>query len=94
MMSAKIARMKKKSINISPIIPLFDSRIRLKVVFKEFRLEPIIPMINPDGVELEYNRENANGIDIESNWNTYPHQPEVQALRQDHAPAGGQGHRI
>ena len=28
----------------------------------------IVPMYNPDGVELEYPRENANDIDIESNW--------------------------
>lgn len=41
----------------------------------------IIPMYNPDGVELGYPRENANRIDIESNWNTYPHQPEVAALK-------------
>jgi len=41
----------------------------------------IIPMYNPDGVELEYARENANGIDIESNWNKTPVQPEVAALR-------------
>lgn len=41
----------------------------------------IIPMINPDGVELEYNRQNANMVDIESNWNTFPHEPEVTALK-------------
>ncbi|MCJ7553308.1 MAG: T9SS type A sorting domain-containing protein [Ignavibacteriaceae bacterium] len=41
----------------------------------------IIPMYNPDGVELGYPRENANHVDIESNWNTFPHQPEVAALK-------------
>jgi hypothetical protein len=41
----------------------------------------IVPMYNPDGVELEFPRENANGIDIESNWATSPSQPEVVALR-------------
>lgn len=41
----------------------------------------IVPMINPDGVELKKARENANGIDIESNWNTFPHQPEVNILK-------------
>lgn len=41
----------------------------------------IIPMYNPDGVELGYPRQNANGIDIESNWNTFPSEPEVQILR-------------
>ena len=42
----------------------------------------IIPMYNPDGVELEYPRQNANGIDIESNWNANPVEPEVAVLRQ------------
>ncbi len=41
----------------------------------------IIPMYNPDGVELEYARENANGIDIESNWNKVPGEIEVVNLR-------------
>ncbi len=41
----------------------------------------IIPMYNPDGVELEFPRQNANGIDIESNWNKSPVEPEVAVLR-------------
>jgi hypothetical protein len=41
----------------------------------------IVPMCNPDGVELEYPRENANGVDIESNWNKNPVQAEVAVLR-------------
>jgi hypothetical protein len=41
----------------------------------------ILPMYNPDGVELEYPRQNANGVDLESNWNTNPVQPEVAVLR-------------
>ena len=32
----------------------------------------IIPMFNPDGVELGYPRNNANGIDIESGWDDTP----------------------
>lgn len=40
-----------------------------------------IPMYNPDGVELGYARENANHIDIESNWNKPSLEPEVLALR-------------
>ncbi len=42
----------------------------------------IIPMYNPDGVELGFPRENANGIDIESNWADIPMQPEPTALKQ------------
>ena len=41
----------------------------------------IIPMYNPDGVVLGLPRRNANNIDLESNWNTFPHQPEVAALK-------------
>jgi len=41
----------------------------------------IIPMYNPDGVVLSHTRTNANNIDLESNWNTFPHQPEVAALK-------------
>ncbi len=41
----------------------------------------ILPMINPDGVELKLPRQNANNIDIESNWTAVPGEPEVQALR-------------
>lgn len=40
----------------------------------------ILPMYNPDGVELENPRENANGIDLESNWFSSNSQPEVLAL--------------
>jgi hypothetical protein len=41
----------------------------------------IMPMYNPDGVELELARQNANGVDIESNWNKIPGEPEVIVLR-------------
>lgn len=41
----------------------------------------VIPMFNPDGVVLNLPRRNANNIDLESNWNTFPHQPEVAALK-------------
>lgn len=41
----------------------------------------IIPMYNPDGVELGHPRTNANNVDLEANWNTIPHQPEVAALK-------------
>ncbi len=41
----------------------------------------IIPMYNPDGVELGYARQNAHGVDLESNWDAQTPEPEVQALR-------------
>ncbi len=42
----------------------------------------IVPMINPDGVELAKARQNAHNIDIESNWTAVPGEPEVQTLRR------------
>ncbi len=41
----------------------------------------IIPMYNPDGVELGYPRENANGVDIESGWDDPVPEPEVVILK-------------
>ncbi len=41
----------------------------------------IVPMYNPDGVELGYGRQNANGIDIESNWDDDPMEPEPIVLK-------------
>ncbi len=41
----------------------------------------IVPMYNPDGVVLGYPRKNANNIDLEANWFTFPNQPEVAALK-------------
>jgi hypothetical protein len=51
-----------------------------KVIRRECVFD-IVPMINPDGVELARPRENANNVDIESNWAAVPGEPEVQALR-------------
>ena len=42
----------------------------------------ILPMLNPDGVELEIPRRNANGVDLESNWFSNNIQPEVVVLRE------------
>ncbi len=53
----------------------FAQTVRTNCVFY------IIPMYNPDGVELAHARTNANNVDLESNWNTFPHEPEVAALK-------------
>jgi hypothetical protein len=54
----------------------FSRQMRAACVFN------IVPMINPDGVELKLPRQNANNIDIESNWTAVPGEPEVQTLRR------------
>ncbi len=43
----------------------------------------VLPMLNPDGVVLRAPRENANGVDLESNWGTAQPEMEVAVLR-DH----------
>ena len=50
--------------------------LRNRVIFN------IVPMYNPDGVELGYGRENANGIDLERNWFVDAPEPEVFALKK------------
>lgn len=42
----------------------------------------IVPMYNPDGVELGYGRENARGLDLERNWDKDPMEPEPASLRR------------
>lgn len=53
----------------------FADTLRRRYVFN------IMPMYNPDGVELGKSRQNANNIDLESNWNAPSPQPEVLVLR-------------
>ena len=42
----------------------------------------ILPMYNPDGVELGYNRVNANMIDLERNWDDVIQEPEAATLKR------------
>lgn len=48
--------------------------LRRRVIFN------IVPMYNPDGVELELTRYNANGVDLERNWFVENPEPECAAL--------------
>jgi hypothetical protein len=41
----------------------------------------ILPMYNPDGVELGYARVNANEIDLERNWDDEIQEPEAAVLK-------------
>jgi hypothetical protein len=42
----------------------------------------IMPMYNPDGVELELARQNAHEVDLERNWDATSPEPEVATLRR------------
>ncbi len=64
------------------IINLLLSEDSLAVKTREKCIYYMVPMYNPDGVELEYARQNANHVDLESNWYAGNNvQPEVLSLR-------------
>jgi hypothetical protein len=60
---------------------LLDSSAASREIRRDFIFN-IVPMYNPDGVELDLARQNANKIEIESNWNKDTLQPEVAALKR------------
>ncbi len=63
------------------IIKILLSESPFAQILRENCVFYIIPMYNPDGVELGNPRNNANNVDLESNWFTFPNQPEVAALK-------------
>jgi hypothetical protein len=63
------------------IINILLSETDLAHSIREHCVFYIVPMYNPDGVELGYPRRNANNVDLESNWFTFPNEPEVAALK-------------
>lgn len=59
---------------------LLDSGATSRELRRDF-LFHVIPQYNPDGVELGKPRQNANGVDLESNWESQELQPESRALK-------------
>jgi len=66
---------------VNEIIKFLISDKELAEKLREKCIFYIIPMYNPDGVELQLPRQNANNIDIESNWYSDDIQKEVLALK-------------
>jgi hypothetical protein len=60
---------------------LLDSSDLARDIRREYIFN-IVPMYNPDGVEMMHPRENANKIDIESNWNKPTLEIEVRSLKK------------
>jgi len=63
------------------IINILLGNSELAQRFRKHTFFNIIPMYNPDGVELGYGRENANGVDLEREWDKENPQPEAAALK-------------
>lgn len=64
------------------IIKLLLSDDEIGILLRRKCIFNIVPMYNPGGVELGYPRENANGLDLERNWDKNPHEPETAALKK------------
>lgn len=60
---------------------LLDSTETARDLRKRF-LFHFVPHLNPDGVQLAMARQNANGVDIESNWDKPVLEPEVESLKR------------
>jgi hypothetical protein len=60
---------------------LLDTTARTRDLRRRFVFH-FVPHYNPDGVALGMARQNANGVDIESNWDKTVLEPEVQALKR------------
>ena len=66
---------------VNEMIKLLLADTELARTLRQRYVFNIMPMYNPDGVEIGNARENANMIDIESNWNNPSPQKEVQVLK-------------
>jgi hypothetical protein len=64
------------------IINILLSNSSLAKMMLKYCIFNIVPMINPDGVELGKLRENADNVDHEGNWATATPEPEVNSLRK------------
>jgi len=60
---------------------LLDTTAVSQAVRRDFVFD-ILPQFNPDGVELGIGRLNANNVDLESDWDKTPLQPEVASLKR------------
>lgn len=60
---------------------LLDSSVVSRDLRKRYLFQ-FVPHLNPDGVQLGMARQNANGVDIESNWDKPVLEPEVESLKR------------
>jgi hypothetical protein len=60
---------------------LLDTGSQSRLLRRDFIFN-IVPMYNPDGVQIGKPRQNAHGVDLESNWDQQVLEPEVVALKK------------
>ncbi len=64
------------------IIKILTDSSDLARILRENCIFNIVPMYNPDGVELGNGRTNANDVDLERNWDDEIMEPEAAALKK------------
>ncbi|REL35716.1 M14 family metallopeptidase [Thalassotalea euphylliae] len=78
------------------LFPFVDTLLGNSELARYFRQNyniVVVPNMNPDGVELGYWRHNANGVDLNRDWNKFK-QPEVIAVDKLLTDLVAKGHKI
>jgi predicted deacylase len=66
----------------------------LAVEFREYFRVHVIPLVNPDGVDLGHWRHNTGGVDLNRDWEAF-NQPETRVVRETFSEIlEQQGHEV
>ncbi|KAA1262542.1 Zinc carboxypeptidase [Rubripirellula obstinata] len=70
------------TIGMMHFVEVLSADTKLAKRFREKFLTVVVPIANPDGVEHGYWRANANGVDLNRDWQHFT-QPETAAIRNE-----------
>lgn len=70
------------TIGMMHFVEVLTADTELAKRFREKFLTVVVPIANPDGVEHGYWRANANGVDLNRDWQRFS-QPETAAIRDE-----------